>query len=83
MTFPFSIKYSAQLDENYASDRNKETLEFIEDFITQKTGDDIVIKDNKLTFSLNFSNGADGTQISLFPLKKEFSLSLTKETELY
>ena len=32
MTFPFSIKYSAQLDENYASDRNKETLEFIEDF---------------------------------------------------
>ncbi len=49
MAFPFSIKYSAQL-KNYASDRNKETLEFIEDFITQKTGDDIVIEGNKLTF---------------------------------
>jgi hypothetical protein len=70
MTFPFSIKYSAKLHENYTSDRNKETLEFIEDFITQKTGDDIVIEDNKLTFKSKFFKWGRWNTNILVPIEK-------------
>jgi hypothetical protein len=70
MTFPFSIKYSTQLGNNFASDRNKETLEFIEDFITKKTGDDIVIEDNKLTFKSKFFKWGRWNTNILVPIEK-------------
>ena len=70
MTFPFSIKYSARLSDSFASDRNKEALEFIEDFITKKTGDDIIIENDKLTFkSKFFKSGRWNTNI-LVPIEK-------------
>jgi len=54
MTFPFSIKYSVRLGDTFTSERNKETLEFIEKFMIEKTGEEIVIDDNKLTFKSKF-----------------------------
>lgn len=70
MIFPFSIKYSVQLGDHFTRDRNKETLEFIEDFICKKTGEDITIEDNKLTFRSNFFQlGRWNTNI-LVPIEK-------------
>lgn len=54
MPFPFSIRYSAQLADKYASISNREALELIAAFIEEKTGDDIVIEDEKLTFKSYF-----------------------------
>ena len=54
MIFPFSIKYSARLGDGFASDRNKEALEFIEDFITKKNADVIIIENDKLTYRKKF-----------------------------
>jgi|GEM_PF-2402962 len=54
MPFPFSIRYSARLADKYARIKNREALELIAAFIEEKTGDDIVIEDEKLTFKSHF-----------------------------
>ncbi len=70
MIFPFTIKYSVHLDNYYAIERSKETLEIIQEFITQKTGEDIIIRDNKLTFkSKFFKSGRLNTNV-LVPIEK-------------
>ncbi len=69
MIFPFSIKYSARLSDNFDKDRNKETLKYIEDFITKKTADDIVIEDEKLTFKSNFFRARWNTNV-LGPIER-------------
>ncbi|PWN66567.1 hypothetical protein [Chryseobacterium oncorhynchi] len=70
MIFPFSIKYSARLSNNFSIGRNKEALEFIEAFITKKTGVDIVIENDKLTFKSKFFKwGRLNTNI-LVPIEK-------------
>lgn len=70
MIFPFSIKYSARLSDNFTSDISKEAFEFIEYFITEKTGNDIITKDNRLTFkSSPFKGGRLNTNI-LVPIEK-------------
>ncbi len=72
MAFPFSIKYSARLSDNFASDRNRnrEALEFIEDFVTKKTGDDIVIAGDKLTFKSKFFKWGRWNTNILVPIEK-------------
>ena len=70
MTFPFSIKYSARLGDNFTSGRIKETLEFIEEFITKKTGDGIIIEDNKLTFKSKFFKWGRWNTNILVPIEK-------------
>ena len=69
MTFPFSIKYSARLNDNFASNRKIDAFEFIEAFITKKTGDDIVIENDKLTFKSKFFKWRRNTNI-LVPIEK-------------
>ena len=84
MIFPFSIKYSARLGDGFASDRNKEVLEFIEDFITKKNADVIIIENDKLTYGKKISDRETGLKlIFLLMLKKEFLVLLIKEAQLY
>ncbi|KQT17106.1 hypothetical protein ASG31_12210 [Chryseobacterium sp. Leaf404] len=47
-----------------------ETLEFIEQFITKKTGEDIIIKDNKLTFKSKFFKWGRWNGNILIPIEK-------------
>ncbi len=56
--FPFTIKYSEKLNNNFNIDKNKEVLEYLQDFMTKKKAEDIVIENNKLTFiSKYFKSG--------------------------
>jgi hypothetical protein len=59
MIFPFTIKYSVQLSDNFPSNSNKETLEFIKEYIIKRKGDNIVIENNRLTFKSKTSSKWD------------------------
>lgn len=78
MTFPFSIRYSARLNGNFANDRNKEALDFIEDFITKKTAEDIVIDENKLTFKSKFFKWGRWNTNILVPIEKGIFIIVDK-----
>lgn len=54
MVFPFTIKYSKQLKEKVSPSDIQNVLSYIEDFITKKTGEDITIDKNELTFKSSF-----------------------------
>jgi len=69
MIFPFSIKYSVRLRYNFECERNKKALKYIEDFISKKTADDIVIEDDRLTFKSKFFRWRWNTNI-LAPIEK-------------
>jgi hypothetical protein len=70
MTFPFSIKYSARLNDNFQCDKNKQALEFIKEYILNKTGDDIIIETNTLTFKSKFFNWNRWNTNILAPIEK-------------
>ena len=77
MTFPFSIKYSARLNNHFSIDRKEETFKFIEDFITNKTGDEIIIEGDKLTFKSKFFKDRWNTNI-LVPIEKGVFIIIDK-----
>jgi hypothetical protein len=54
MVFPFTIKYSKRLKEKVSSSDTEKVLSYIGDFITKKTGEDIIIDKNELTFKSGF-----------------------------
>lgn len=69
MAFPFSIKYTKQLKHTVnASDMHK-VLNHIAGFITNKTGEDINIQDNQLTFKSRFFRMRWNTNI-MAPIEK-------------
>lgn len=70
MIFPFSIKYTVELVESFTAKDNKKTLEFIEEYILKKTGEDIVVEENKLTFKTRFFSFKRGKSNILAPIEK-------------
>lgn len=81
MTFPFSIKYSERLSGNFTKDRNIVALEFIKDYIIKKTGENIIIENEKLTFKSKFFKlGRWNTNI-LVPIEKGVFIIKDKGTE--
>jgi hypothetical protein len=50
MIFPFSIKYKKQFHNSMSDFEKRKALSYIREFLIEKTGDNIVIQNNQLTF---------------------------------
>ena len=50
MFFPFSIKYKKQLNNRMSDFDKRRALSSFREFIAEKTGEDIIIKDDQLIF---------------------------------
>jgi hypothetical protein len=57
MIFPFSIKYTKQLKSKVAPADTKKVMTFIEAYISKRTGQDIVIEENNITFRTSLFRG--------------------------
>lgn len=74
IVFPFSIKFSRRLKHNIALSDTNTILNYIEDFIAERTGEDITIQENRLTFSSTYFKMRWSTNI-MAPIEKgEFKL---------
>ena len=54
MVFPFTIKYSKRLKEKVTASDTTNVLDYIGDFVTKKTAEDITVDGNELTFKSGF-----------------------------
>lgn len=79
MIFPFSIKYTKRLKNKVAPDDIDKTMRFIEDFISKKSGEDIKIEGNILTFIKTLSGSTWRTNILEPTEKGEFVLLNTED----
>lgn len=70
MSFPFSIKYVALINENINEKNAQLILNYIKNFIEQKTADNIVIKDNTLSFKSSFFKPGRWNTNILVPIEK-------------
>ena len=69
--FPFSIKYSKRLIENVSIDDTEVIMNYISDFIKNKSGSDIILNGNQLIFSSRLFEIGWGINLNILtPIEK-------------
>jgi hypothetical protein len=76
MRFPFIIQYALPFEKQLGTAQKTTALQFIQNYLSKKITEDIVLENNKLCFQLVFFNwNRDGKDIFALIDKGEFAIN--------